>query len=228
MGVPHGDRGEHERDAVHLYRRIERQVFRAQAEGLDEADVQRCVVAGAHLRDVDGHVRGAEDGLAHVHACADDAVAAPVWGDVQDACAGLHVQGTAVGGHHAALQHELGEAADAVAAHLALGAVHVVHAHPYRSALRRRYDDEAVRADAEMAVGYAPGDVRPVVLLVQAVDVDVVVARTLEFRELHKTCLEGHSSMPGPLPSPRRRGRGTIEGSRLRGGAPCGSRTWTR
>ena len=184
-GVAHRDRGEGERNAVHLDRRVERELVRAEAERLDEADVQRGVVAGAHLRNVDRHVRGAEDGLAHVDARADDAVAVPVRRDVQDARARLHVQRAAVGRHHAALQHELGEAADAVAAHLALGAVHVVHPHPDGGALRRRDDDEAVGADAEVAVGYAPRDLGPVALLVQAVDVDVVVACALEFREVH-------------------------------------------
>ena len=83
----------------------------------------------------------------------------------------------------------LGEAADAVAAHLRFGAVRVEHPHPKRRGLARQDQDHAVRADAELAVAQ---ERRPALRLLgqrlaffaQAVDHDEVVADAVHFGEI--------------------------------------------
>ena len=55
----------------------------------------------------------------------------------------------------------LGHAADAVAAHLRLGAVGVEHPHPGVGHLAGADQNQSVAADAEMPVGHPPGQRRP-------------------------------------------------------------------
>src|SRR5262249_32017629 len=88
----------------------------------------------------------------------------------------------------AAVEHELGDAADAVAAHLGAAAVRVVHLHAAGALgpVAGADDDEAVRAHAAVAVGEAPGGARGLGdLLPRAIDVDVVVAEPVHLGEFH-------------------------------------------
>ena len=86
------------------------------------------------------------------------------------------------------LDQVLGEAAEAVAAHLAVGAVGVDNHHPRRRGVRVLGDQDAVGADAEMPIADArrerrPIDIVQVRVLTQRVDQQEVVARALHFEE---------------------------------------------
>src|SRR5262249_12849230 len=76
-------------------------------------------------------------------------------------------------------------AADAVAAHLRLAAVGVVHAHARVGLVGRADEDEAVGADAEMAVADLTAQTGWVVRhrVPGAIDVNVIVPATLPFHE---------------------------------------------
>jgi len=77
----------------------------------------------------------------------------------------------------AAVVDVLGDAADAVAAHLPAAAVGVVHLHATIGVGGRADQDQAVRPDAVVAPGHGARDVRRVGQIVLAtIDVDVVVA----------------------------------------------------
>ncbi|MNY10207.1 hypothetical protein D3C86_1431680 [compost metagenome] len=73
------------------------------------------------------------------------------------------------------------EAAQAVAAHLGLGAVGVDHAHPEVGHLGGQHEQEAVRADPEVAIAKRRGEGLIVEggPIAEAVDDDEVVARPL-------------------------------------------------
>ena len=90
-------------------------------------------------------------------------------------------------GRQAVVVDELGDAADAVAAHLRLAAVGVEHAHLRVGDLGGADEDEAVAADAEVPVADAPGELGGVGgrRLADAIDVDVVVADAVHLVESH-------------------------------------------
>src|SRR5439155_25556809 len=95
-----------------------------------------------------------QDRLAHVHADALYLALFDLQVKRQDAAARFDRQ-PRLGGD-AVVVDVLGHAADAVAAHLRFAAVGVEHAHAGVGALRRADEDQAVAADAEMAVADDP------------------------------------------------------------------------
>jgi len=87
----------------------------------------------------------------------------------------------------ALVEDELGEAADAVPAHLGRAAVGVDDAHAAVRAFGGQQQDEAVGADAAMAIAEARGERRGIAREpATRVDVDEVVRRALELRELER------------------------------------------
>src|SRR5215204_2431492 len=62
---------------------------------------------------------------------------------------------------NAALDGVLGEAANAVAAHLALRPVRIEHPHTQVGSLRRQGQNQTVAADAEVPVAHRDGDLLP-------------------------------------------------------------------
>src|SRR5205823_946986 len=83
-----------------------------------------------------------------------------------------------------------GHAANAVAAHFAFQAVGVEHAHADVGLLRRHDEDQAVAADAGVAIGNQRSNARGIRhFLVKAIDVDVVVADAVHLGELHQAGL---------------------------------------
>src|SRR5262249_40279617 len=114
----------------------------------------------------------------------------------QDAAAGLERDAVLAG--VAMVVEELGDTADAVAAHLGLAAVGVVHAHARVGLLGRADENEPVGADAEMPVADDAAQ-RGRVLgrrLADAIHVDVVVARAVHLGESH----DWHSEPTGRHP----------------------------
>ena len=103
----------------------------------------------------------------------------------EDAPAGLDGDLGAAG--DAVVVDVLGDAADAVAAHLAFGAVGVEHAHAGVGPFGGGDQDQAVGADAEVAVADGAGEGGQVAGggLVEEVDVDVVVAEAVHLGESH-------------------------------------------
>src|SRR5437762_2377821 len=102
-----------------------------------------------------------------------------------------------LGAHQPAVADELGEPADAVAAHLGAAPVGVVdrHAAVGLAVRGREEEDEAVRADAAAAVAEARRERRGVAREARArVDVDEVVRRPVELREAQR----GHGAGPDP------------------------------
>ena len=81
----------------------------------------------------------------------------------------------------------LGDATDAVAAHLRLGAVGIEHLHPGVGRLGGEDEDQAVAADAEVAIAHAAGEFGRVGWggLGEAIDVDVVVSGPVHLGEAH-------------------------------------------
>ena len=79
---------------------------------------------------------------------------------------------------------ELHDAADAVATHLGLGPVGVEHPHAHVGDGRWEGEDEAITADAEVAVADFAGDFGPVPLF-GGQDVDVVVPEAVHLRYAH-------------------------------------------
>lgn len=81
---------------------------------------------------------------------------------------------------------EFGDAADSVAAHFGFGAVGVEHSHADVGEVGGEDEDEAVGADAEVAVGDFLGEGGGVgYFFGEAVDVDVVVADAVHLGETH-------------------------------------------
>src|SRR5690606_17159998 len=112
--------------------------------------------------DVDGDVGQVEDGGAHVNGGLRESAALHGVLDAQRAAAGL--DGHGAGGDAEAVVGELRDAADAITAHLALGAVGVEHAHADIGARRRGAANEyhTVGADAGVAVAHGAGQFGPV------------------------------------------------------------------
>src|SRR5690242_18494543 len=81
-----------------------------------------------------------------------------------------------------------GHAANAVAAHLRLAAIGVVHAHTRVGLVGRTDKDQAIAADAEMAVADSATESGRIVRhrIPEAIDVDVIVPAALHFREAHR------------------------------------------
>ena len=143
-----------------------------------------------------GDVGGGETGRAHTDAGAADHAAAGVVGD-DGADAGHSVHGDlgGVGGDDAPFNGVFGEAADAVAAHCALGAVGVEHPHFEVGDVGVHNQDEAVAAHAEVAVADGAGEGAPVARRHCAgVHIDIVVAGAVHFGEFHR---RGHRNSRG-------------------------------
>ena len=96
----------------------------------------------------------------------------------------------------AMIVNEFRDTTDAVAAHLALAAVGVEHAHAGVGFFRWANEDEPIRADAEMAVAddFRQGDRVFRSGLANAIDIDVVVAGALHFGEAHASSSRIHSN----------------------------------
>ena len=103
----------------------------------------------------------------------------------EDAGAGLDVEAAALRPDEAPLDGVLRQAADAVAAHLGLGAVGVEDAHSYRCLVGRQDEQDAVGADAEVTVAHGDGESRPVALVALRFDEDEVVAGAVHLYEAH-------------------------------------------
>ena len=80
----------------------------------------------------------------------------------------------------------LGDAADAVAAHLRLAAVGVEHPHPHVRRFRWKDQDQSISPNAKMPVRDFPGNARGIGhRLGEPVDVNVIVPDAVHLRELH-------------------------------------------
>src|SRR5690606_22797115 len=82
-----------------------------------------------------------------------------------------------------------GEAADAVAAHLALAPVRVEDAHAQVSPVRRKDEDEPVGSDAKARVAHPAGQGGPVdgrLRLGHEIDVNVAVAQPMQLGKTHR------------------------------------------
>ena len=89
------------------------------------------------------------------------------------------------GAHDAVVHDELHEAAHAVSGHLRLRAIGVEDAHADRCPVRRDGEDEAVCADAEVAVADRLGERAPVPFELTSVDEDEVVSGAMQLGEFH-------------------------------------------
>ena len=108
---------------------------------------------------------------------------------MQDAGSGLAVELGLV--RQAAIVDEFGDAPDGVSAHLRLGPVGIEHPHAEVGRVGRHDEHEPVGADPEMPVAHERRDSRGLVdRLLEAVDVDVIVAASVHLGELHS---------PGPF-----------------------------
>ena len=131
-----------------------------------------------------GERGGVEAGRAHIDAgSADGAVLAE---ELEREHTGKRLNGDRldVGGDHALFDGVLREAADAVPAHLRLGAVGVEHAHTQVGHVGGEGEDEAVAADPEVAITDLASDGGPVPFRLGA-DVDVVVAESVHLGHAH-------------------------------------------
>ena len=168
VGVAHRDAGDGERAAGDFERRVDRRI------------------AGERR----GNLAAGEDRLAHVDADALDLAGAEF--EVERGTACRRRRSAAGRGGDAVVVDVLGDAADAVAAHFGLGAVGVEHPHLGVGAVDGADQDQAVGADAEVAIGDRAGEGRGVGgnRLAEAIDVDVVVAGAVHFGEEHGGMLD--------------------------------------
>src|SRR5262249_54438085 len=88
----------------------------------------------------------------------------------------------------AMIMDELAETAQAVAAHLRLAAVGVEHPHARIGPLRGTDKDEAIRADATMSIADDLAQLGGMLWrrVMDAIDVDVVVAQPVHLPEFHR------------------------------------------
>ena len=183
VGVSHGDAHEVEGSP----RRIEAQM----------PHIGRTIGRAGVRRGIDGHEHGIQDGRAHVHGRLGH-LPLRIHGKGDRARAGQGVGHKAARGNvrQLAIDEVLGEAAHAVAAHLSQGAVGVDVVHVAVSLFResRPHEDDAVGADAEVAVAQIRhllvGQIKSAVAIV---DEDEIVPETVQFGEgqLHGTLLLG-------------------------------------
>src|SRR5206468_5938116 len=126
-----------------------------------------------------------QNGLAHVDAHLPRATALDFQFQREHAPAGLDREGGLP--HQAVVIHILGDATDAVAAHLGFAAVGVVHAHSGIGLVGRAEEDQAIRTDAAMPVADHPAESSRVVRhrLAEAIHVDVIIAGAVHFGETH-------------------------------------------
>jgi hypothetical protein len=90
----------------------------------------------------------------------------------------------------AILKHELAETANAVSAHLRFGTVRVEHAHSKISRRGGQNQKDAIRADAEMAIAHAAGEIGPVMIAnLGGNEHDKVIAEAMHLGETHFTLL---------------------------------------
>ena len=150
------------------------------------------------VRQIDGHVmvggvhrnpRRIERRRAHVHAGVGANAVLHRQRQRLDSRAGLH--GQPIARNQARVVHVLADAADGVAAHVALAAVLVEHAHPAVRRLRGQNQHQPVRADAEVRPGHGHGQRRRILRcgIAKAVDIDVIVAQPVHLHKLHRFIL---------------------------------------
>ncbi len=149
------------------------------------------------LADLDRHVNrrvarqergdngGVENGRAHVDADAFHPPAVDLEIEGEDAASCLDRQLLFRG--NTMVEKVLGDAANAVAAHFAFRAVGVEHSHFRVGAFGRHDHDEAVAADARMAVAHGEGERDGVTrwALVEGADIHVIVADSVHLGEAH-------------------------------------------
>jgi hypothetical protein len=81
----------------------------------------------------------------------------------------------------------LGHAANTIATHPGLGAVGIEHPHPHIRFFRWANQYQPVSPDPFMPVAYHYCQFRRIAyLLVEAVDIYIIIAKTMHFRKLHK------------------------------------------
>ena len=164
----------------------------------DAGDVE-LVVGGADAVEQDRPGRGRADGdlvglqVGRAHGDADlldraAGLAQLAEFGVQHARAGFDRETSVGGGDAGALDQIFGEAAEAVAAHLAVGAVGVDDGHPRGGRFGVFNQQDAVGADAEVAVadfgrGGGPVELEAFSERAAGVDQDEIVARALDFEE---------------------------------------------
>jgi hypothetical protein len=91
----------------------------------------------------------------------------------------------------------LGDAADAVAAHLGLGTVGVEHAHLRIRNVGRADQNQTVRADAEVTITDPDSQFGRIYnCLAEAVDVHIVIAQPVHFGKFHKILTDSYSCPP--------------------------------
>jgi hypothetical protein len=168
VGVAHRDEGH----VYQLIRLIERDTVLVLAGAADD------------FVGIDGNLGQVEDRFAHVDGDLLDLAIGEVQGEGEDSAAGFDGHGVVLG--EAVVVGVLGDAADAVAAHLALAAIGVEHAHADIGVVGGEDEDEAIGADAGVAVGDEAGDLAGVgESFLEVVDIDIVVADAVHFGESH-------------------------------------------
>ena len=131
----------------------------------------------------DGHLGGAEPGRAHGGSDGRDAAIATGELNLADSAKGLDYQPVFRCGYDTLFDYVLGEHADSVAAGFGFGAVGVVDLHAAVGHVGVPDEEDAVAADAEMAVTDVDGDSGPVFFDLSGVDENVVVADAVHLGE---------------------------------------------
>ena len=169
---------------------------RRHAEGVPEHR-DGCLPHDARAQQA-GHLLAVDPRRAHVHA---DAAHLPaLYGQLQHLDAGARFQRDAGLVRQPAVIDVLADAAAGVAAHVALGAIGVEHAHAEVRRIGGTDEHQPVRAHAEVPVADARGERAGVVhMLLKRIDIDVVVADALHFGKLHRfrlpsVCSLSHNS----------------------------------
>ena len=165
-----------------------------------------CKIAAIDLkRRVDGRLAGQERGNprrvedrgTHVHAGPTDVSSVDLQVEREDAAARLDPE--PVLPHDVMIVEILGDATDAVTAHLAFGAVGVEHPHPRGVGPLRGHDqDQTVATDPIMAVAHGHRQLGWVGRrrLVERGNIDVIVADPVHLRESHQSIVPLKKSLP--------------------------------
>jgi hypothetical protein len=143
------------------------------------------VFAPTQFLDIDRNLGQREDWLAHVDGHPPHLAFGRFQCQRQHAAAGFDAHGVVPG--QAMIERIFCDTADAVAAHLPFRSIGVEHAHPHIRLVRGEDENQAVAADAKMAIGNRDGGSHRILdRLIKAVDVNIVVADSMHFREAHK------------------------------------------
>ena len=174
-------------------------VARAHRRHLKRAPEHRDGRAPHHARaQQTGYLLAVDLRRAHVHA--DTAHRAVLHCQLQHLDTSARFQRDAGFVRQPAVVDVLADAAAGVAAHIALGAVRIEHAHAEVRHIGGADEHQPVRAHAEVPVADARGERAGVVhMLLKRVDIDVVVADALHFGKLHRfrlpsVCSLSHNS----------------------------------